>query len=63
MAPAVLHTPQDLAHSHDRVKEATVDTTIIRTTTPEVLPDDTLETHYSSLERMRPQAATRASST
>ena len=26
----------------------------IRTPTPEVLPDDTLETHYSGLERMRP---------
>jgi len=26
----------------------------IRTPSPEVLPDDTLETHYSGLERMRP---------
>ncbi len=26
----------------------------IRTDYPEVLPDDTLETHYSGLERMRP---------
>jgi hypothetical protein len=26
----------------------------IRTPSPEVTPDDTLETHYSSLERMRP---------
>jgi hypothetical protein len=34
------------------VKEATVDNAIIRTPSPEVLPDDTLETHYSSLERL-----------
>jgi hypothetical protein len=26
----------------------------IRTEPPEVLPDDTLETHYAGLERMRP---------
>jgi hypothetical protein len=31
-----------------------VDTNIIRPSTSKVLPDDTLETHYSSLERMRP---------
>jgi hypothetical protein len=28
----------------------------IRTPTPKVLPDDTLETHYSGLERMQPHA-------
>ncbi len=26
----------------------------IRTEAPEVMPDDTIETHYSGLERMRP---------
>jgi hypothetical protein len=31
-----------------------VDTNIVRKDRPEVLHDDTLETHYSSLERMRP---------
>jgi hypothetical protein len=31
-----------------------VDTNIVRKNRPEVLPDDTLKTHYSSLERMRP---------
>jgi hypothetical protein len=37
MAPRVLHSPRDPAH---RVG-GTVDTTIIRTPTPEVLPDET----------------------
>jgi hypothetical protein len=54
MAPRVVNTPRDLDHSHVRAKEATVDTHSIRTPSPEVLPDDTLETHYSGLERMRP---------
>jgi hypothetical protein len=39
-APQVLHSPRDLAHSHDRVKEATVDTTIMRIHSPEVSPDE-----------------------
>jgi hypothetical protein len=55
MAPRVVNTPRDPAHNPVRAKEATVDTLIIRTPTPEVLPGDTLETHYSGLERMRPR--------
>ena len=31
-----------------------MDTNIIRPSTSKVLPDDTLEIHYSALERMRP---------
>ncbi len=40
MAPRELQLPGTRPTTTDRVKEATVDTTIIRTTTPEVLPDE-----------------------
>jgi hypothetical protein len=51
-APAEL----DATHRGLRPKEGTAPMArnlSIRTPTPEVLPDDTLETHYSALERMR----------
>ncbi len=50
MVPQVLVTPRDPAHSHDRAEEVTVDTN--RVTRHD--PDDTLDAHYSSLERLRP---------
>ena len=50
MAPAVVAHPGTWPTTTDRVKEATVDTN--RVTHPH--PDDTLDAHYSGLERLRP---------
>ena len=41
MAPRVVNTPRDLDHSNVRAKEATVDTTIIRTEPTEVPLEET----------------------
>ena len=59
--PAGADTPRDPAHSHNRVKEVTVDTTSISPAGDgfhaasfakhRADQDDTLEAHYASLER------------
>jgi hypothetical protein len=50
MVPAVRQHPGTWPTTTDRVKEATVDTD--RVTHRD--PDDTLDAHYSGLERLRP---------
>jgi hypothetical protein len=50
MAPAVLEHPGTRPTTTSRVKEATVDTNRVTHHDPE----DTLEAHYSSLERLMP---------
>ena len=64
MAPRVVNAPRDPAHSHNRVKEVTVDTTSISPAGDgfhaasfakhRADQDDTLEAHYASLERDAP---------